>query len=343
MLPPICDCSAAPGSGANSRPPSRAIRRSSAVRNPASTSMRQTSGSNERTRFEPLEREDDAAVERNRAAGVARAAAARDDRRRRSRNTTRRPPQPPRPCGGGRPLPRGRAGRAPRSDPSGRRRSAQRPRRRPPREGHARSTRRQSCECALERVVPVLEHGLAVRDEHHLDRQVEQRLQPRAEVVLRVAAEMAQPRFGTQAQPRRPVAEDAVARDERSCSGNPEDRLACAGDLESPRRPRARRPKRCSAASARSRLRSCHGTVMRIATCSLVAASSSSAPIVAVDHERIDQHERARAPAYATQPTSAGQSAGLSSCSRGFPLRMRAPSSATTPGRPGASPQAERR
>ncbi len=49
MLPPIWDDSAAPGSGGNHTPLSRAIRRSSAVGTPASTWMRQSSGSNART------------------------------------------------------------------------------------------------------------------------------------------------------------------------------------------------------------------------------------------------------------------------------------------------------
>ncbi len=49
-LPPICDCSAAPGSGGNQRPLPRAIRRTSAVETPASTWIRHWSGSNARTR-----------------------------------------------------------------------------------------------------------------------------------------------------------------------------------------------------------------------------------------------------------------------------------------------------
>ena len=50
MLPPICDCSAAPGSGGKKRPFSRASRRTSAVRSPASTQIRHRSGSKARTR-----------------------------------------------------------------------------------------------------------------------------------------------------------------------------------------------------------------------------------------------------------------------------------------------------
>jgi hypothetical protein len=49
-LPPMHDCSAAPGSGGKNSPFSRARRRTSAVRTPASTSIRHSSGSNERTR-----------------------------------------------------------------------------------------------------------------------------------------------------------------------------------------------------------------------------------------------------------------------------------------------------
>jgi hypothetical protein len=50
MLPPICDCSGAPGSGANIRPLSRASCLSRPVGTPASTWTRHSSGSNERTR-----------------------------------------------------------------------------------------------------------------------------------------------------------------------------------------------------------------------------------------------------------------------------------------------------
>src|SRR5205814_10224687 len=49
-FPPICDCSAAPGSGAKSRPPPRAVCRTAAVVTPASTSIRHSRGSKERTR-----------------------------------------------------------------------------------------------------------------------------------------------------------------------------------------------------------------------------------------------------------------------------------------------------
>ena len=53
-----------------------------------------------------------------------------------------------------------------------------------------------------------------------------------AKVVLFVAAEVPHPRVGAQAQARRTVSEDAVAGDERRVLGNPEDRLARAGDLD---------------------------------------------------------------------------------------------------------------
>ena len=49
-FPPICDCSAAPGSGGNQSPLPRAIRRTSPVVTPASASIRQSRGSNLRTR-----------------------------------------------------------------------------------------------------------------------------------------------------------------------------------------------------------------------------------------------------------------------------------------------------
>ena len=100
--------------------------------------------------------------------------------RRRARNTTQRP----------RPLlwrsaaaprhPRDRSVRVPRSCPSGRRRSVRRRPRRPPRASHARLTQQHSCEGALECGVTVAQHGLAVRDEHHLHGRVEQRPQPSA-------------------------------------------------------------------------------------------------------------------------------------------------------------------
>ena len=72
-LPPICDCSAAPGSGGNSSPFSRASRCTVAVVTPASTSIRHSSGSNERTRFSRFERdrEQRAVGDRHDPAGVA--------------------------------------------------------------------------------------------------------------------------------------------------------------------------------------------------------------------------------------------------------------------------------
>ena len=51
MFPPICDCSAAPGSGGKLSPLSRARRRTVAVVTPDSTCIRQSPGSKARTRF----------------------------------------------------------------------------------------------------------------------------------------------------------------------------------------------------------------------------------------------------------------------------------------------------
>ena len=86
-----------------------------------------------------------------------------------------RRPRPPLPrCAAARPRRRARRVRAPRSGRSGTRRSARRSRRRRPRAGHARRTRRHSYERTLERGATIVQHGLTVRDEHHLDRQVEQ-------------------------------------------------------------------------------------------------------------------------------------------------------------------------
>ena len=93
---PSCDCSAAPGSGGNSSPLSRARRATVAVVTPASASIRQRSGSNERTRS-------------SRSSAIATASpgpSARSRRcspcarrpgssRRRGRSTTRRPRRPP--------------------------------------------------------------------------------------------------------------------------------------------------------------------------------------------------------------------------------------------------------
>src|SRR5205823_2731693 len=68
----------------------------------------------------------------------------------------------------------------------------------------------------LELGVSVLEDGLAVRDEHALDRQVEQRAQPIRELL---ACEIPrQPRLG--AEPER-ASEEHVARDERAVSRQP--------------------------------------------------------------------------------------------------------------------------
>ena len=78
-LPPICDCSAAPGSGGNRSPFSRASRRTSPVRSPASTQIRHRSGSKERTPRHPLEAEDDPALG-HRAGRESGAAAPRHDR-----------------------------------------------------------------------------------------------------------------------------------------------------------------------------------------------------------------------------------------------------------------------
>ena len=78
MLPPICDCSDAPGSGGNRRPFSRARRCSVPVRTPASTWIRHSSGSKLQHPIQPGEVDDDPAVDRDRAAGEAGAAAARN-------------------------------------------------------------------------------------------------------------------------------------------------------------------------------------------------------------------------------------------------------------------------
>ena len=79
----------------------------------------------------------------------------------------------------------------------------------------------------------VAQHRLAVRDEHHLDGQVEQRPQPGAQVVLRVAAEVAQPRLRAHAEPWWTIAEDPVTGDECTVLRDPEDSLARTRDLES--------------------------------------------------------------------------------------------------------------
>jgi hypothetical protein len=79
MLPPICDCSAAPGSGGKKRPLWRTMRRSSAVLRPASTQVRQRSGSNERTRVRRSRETTTPPSKRNRPCGEAGPAPAGDD------------------------------------------------------------------------------------------------------------------------------------------------------------------------------------------------------------------------------------------------------------------------
>ena len=59
IMPPSWDCSGAPGSGGKYTPFSRARRAIVAVVTPASASIRHSSGANERTRAQPLERQRD--------------------------------------------------------------------------------------------------------------------------------------------------------------------------------------------------------------------------------------------------------------------------------------------
>ena len=94
MLPPICEISAAPGSGGKRRPLSRASRWTSPVVTPASTCIRQSSGSNCAHLVQALEADHDAALDRDRAAGEPRAAAARGQRHVVARSTSASPPRP---------------------------------------------------------------------------------------------------------------------------------------------------------------------------------------------------------------------------------------------------------
>ena len=70
--------------------------------------------------------------------------------------------------------------------------------------------------------MPVLEHGLAVRDEHAFDREFEQRPERRDRVVPAVLEPGARHLESVRA------AEDHVAGDERPVLGDPEDELADA-------------------------------------------------------------------------------------------------------------------
>src|SRR4029077_6435557 len=168
-----------------------------------------------------------------------------------------------------------------------------RSRRRRPRGDHARRTRRRSCERTLERRVSVTEHGLAVRDEHHLDRKIEQRHERSAKVVPLIAAEVPHPGVGAQAQAGRTVSEDAVARDERRVRANPEHRLARAGDLDR--------------LDALGHVAGSAVALHQLGPAPLVPGDRDAdwhallgtlefvvRVVVAVGHERIDQDERAR-------------------------------------------------
>ena len=101
-----------------------------------------------------------------------------------------------------------------------------------------------------QRLAPAAQDGLAVGDEHALDRQVEQRAERLGERGERHAArQVAEPRLGTEPQPPTRRADDPVAGDQGAMLGEPEDRLARAPDRKrlDPRRevalgPRGRRP-----------------------------------------------------------------------------------------------------
>ena len=101
MLPPICDCSAAPGSGGKSRPLSRASRRTSAVRHARLDLGPPQQGSNERTRVSrSSETTTPPSIGTRPPAKPCRRRAARPARH--ARSTTPRPPRPPRPSPGSR-------------------------------------------------------------------------------------------------------------------------------------------------------------------------------------------------------------------------------------------------
>ena len=97
MLPPICDCSAAPGSGGNEQPVlARAAAHARAVVTPASTLHPPQQRVERATRSSRSRREHDAAVDRHarRRRSRCRRRAARSARR--ARSTRRRPARPPR-------------------------------------------------------------------------------------------------------------------------------------------------------------------------------------------------------------------------------------------------------
>jgi hypothetical protein len=136
-----------------------------------------------------------------------------------------------------------------------------------------------------------VQHGLTVRDEHQFDGQVEQRLQADTQVVLGVTAEVPKPRLRTHPQSRRAVAEDAVAGNERAMLRQPVDRLARACDLERRHvlRHRGRRvvaPHHLVAAALVKLDRDQDCYVL------LVLPKRVECGELAVDHQRIDEHER---------------------------------------------------
>jgi hypothetical protein len=75
--------------------------------------------------------------------------------------------------------------------------------------------------------VGVLTHRLAVRNEHHFDRKLEQRAESSSQLVKRQAGhEIAKPGLGTKAKPARIVPEEPVAGNENARPGKPDHRLA---------------------------------------------------------------------------------------------------------------------
>src|SRR5262245_66507499 len=84
-----------------------------------------------------------------------------------------------------------------------------------------------SAQRALDRAAAIAQDGLAVGDEHHFDRQIQQRAQRLAErVVAEARLEVPKPARRAHPQAAGLIAEEAVSRNEGTRAGEPDHRLS---------------------------------------------------------------------------------------------------------------------